>query len=335
MVLGQMQRRDFITLLGAAAAPSLLWPLAARAQQPAMPVIGFLDPRSADAIADLVRGFRQGLKEAGYVEGEDVAIEHRWAENQLDRLPALAADLAGRRVAVIVASSSAAAFAAKNATTTVPIVFVVPDDPVRLGLVASLARPGGNLTGINWFATELTAKRLELLRDMVPATTRFALLVEPNNPTVTEPTVRDVEAAARAMGLQMRILHANTSREIDAVFATFAHDPPDALFVGPGAFFNARRVQLAHWATHYRLPSTYSGRQYVEAGGLMSYGASVIDAHRQMGVYAGRVLKGAKPADLPVMQATKFELVINLQTARILGLEVPPALLAGADEVIE
>ena len=181
----------------------------------------------------------------------------------------------------------------------------------------------------------MTAKRLELLRDMVSATTRFALLVEPNNPTVTEPTVRDVEGAARAMGLQMRILHADTSREIDAAFATFVHDRPDALFVGPGAFFNARRVQLAHWATHYRLPATYSGRQYVEAGGLMSYGASVIDAHRQMGVYAGRVLKGAKPADLPVMQATKFELVINLQTARILGLEVPPALLAHADEVIE
>jgi putative tryptophan/tyrosine transport system substrate-binding protein len=325
-----VKRREFITLLGGAAVAR---PLAARAQQPALPVIGFLDPRSADAIADLVRGFRQGLKEAGYVEGEDVAIEHRWAENQLDRLPALAADLAGRRVAVIVAC--AAAFAAKNATTAVPIVFVVPDDPVRLGLVASLARPGGNLTGINWFATEVTAKRLELLRDMVPATTRFALLVEPNNPTVTEPTVRDVEGAARAMGLQMRILRANTSREIDAAFATFVHDRPDALFVGPGAFFNARRVQLAHWATHYRLPATYSGRQYVEAGGLMSYGASVIDAHRQMGVYAGRVLKGAKPADLPVMQATKFELVINLQTARILGLEVPPALLARADEVIE
>jgi putative ABC transport system substrate-binding protein len=324
-------RREFITLLGGAAA----WPLTARAQQQAMPVVGYLDPRSADATADLVRGFRQGLKEAGYVEREDVAIEHRWAENQLDRLPALAADLTGRRVAVIAASSSAAAFAAKNATTTVPIVFVVPDDPVRLGLVASLARPGGNLTGINWFATEVTAKRLELLRDMVPATTRFALLVEPSNPTITEPTVRDVEAAARSMGLQMRILHADTRPEIDAAFATFAHDRPDALFVGPSAFFNARRVQLAQWAAHYRLPTTYSNRQNVEAGGLMSYGASLIDAHRQMGVYAGRVLKGARPADLPVMQATKLELVINLQTAMILGLEVPPSLLARADEVIE
>jgi putative ABC transport system substrate-binding protein len=328
-----MTRRKFITLLGGAAAA---WPLTARAQQPALPVIGFLNNQSPDAYdGRFVAAFRQGLKEAGYVEGEDVAIEHRWAENQLDRLPVLAADLAGRRVAVIAASSIAAAFAAKNATTTVPIVFIAPDDPVRLGLVASLARPGGNLTGINWFATEVTAKRLQLLRDMVPATTRFALLVEPNNPMVAEPTVRDVEAAARAMGLQMRILHANTSREIDAAFATFVHDRPDALFVSGSTLFNARRVQLAHWATHHKLPATYSGRQYVEAGGLMSYGADAIDAHRQMGVYAGRVLKGAKPADLPVTQATKFELVINLQTARILGLEVPPALLTLADEVIE
>jgi len=327
-----MKRRDFITLLGGAAAA---WPLAVRAQQPTMPVIGFLHNQSLDGFAEPLRGFRGGLKEAGFVEGETVTIEYRFADNQLDRLPALAADLASRRVAVIVASSGAAAFAAKNATTTVPIVFVVPDDPVRLGLVASLARPGGNLTGINFFSAELVAKRLELLRELVPGAARVAVLVEPNHPTITEPTVRDLEAAARAMGLQMRILHADTSREIDAAFATFVHDRPDALFVGPGAFLNARRVQLAHWATHYRLPATYSGRQYVEAGGLMSYGASVIDAHRQMGVYAGRVLKGAKPADLPVMQATKFELVINLQTARILGLEVPPALLAHADEVIE
>jgi ABC-type uncharacterized transport system substrate-binding protein len=248
-----MMRREFITFLGGATAA---WPLVARAQQPTMPVVGYLDPRSADATADLVRGFRQGLKEAGYVEREDVAIEHRWAENQLDRLPALAADLTGRRVAVIAASSSAAAFAAKNATTTVSIVFVVPDDPVRLGLVASLARPGGNLTGINWFATEVTAKRLELLREMVPATTRFALLVEPSNPTITEPTVRDVEAGARSMGLQMRIVHADTRREIDAVFATFAHDRPDALFVGPSTFFN--RHKRAAWPLTYR-PNLTSG----------------------------------------------------------------------------
>jgi putative tryptophan/tyrosine transport system substrate-binding protein len=327
-----VKRREFITLLGGAAAA---WPLATRAQQAQMPVIGFLDQRSADATVDLVRGFRQGLKEAGYVEGENVTIDYRWAENQLDRLPALAADLVGRRVAVIAAPASPAAFAAKMATTTLPIVFIAPDDPVRLGLVASLARPGGNLTGINWFASELAAKRLELLREMVPGATRIALLVQPENVTVTERTVRDVEAAARAMGLQIRVLNANTSHEIDAAFASFVHERPDALFVGTSAYFNARRVQLAHWATHHRVPTTYSGRQYVEAGGLMSYGTNIIDAHRQMGVYTGRVLKGAKPADLPVMQATKFELVINLQSAKMLGLAVPPSLLARADEVIE
>jgi putative ABC transport system substrate-binding protein len=327
-----IRRRKFLATLGGAAAA---WPLAARAQQAQMPVIGFLDQRSADATVDLVRGFRQGLKEAGYVEGENVTIDYRWAENQLDRLPALAADLVGRRVAVIAAPASPAAFAAKMATTTVPIVFIAPDDPVRLGLVASLARPGGNLTGINWFASELAAKRLELLREMVPGATRIALLVQPENVTVTERTVRDVEAAARAMGLQIRVLNANTSHEIDAAFASFVHERPDALFVGTSAYFNARRVQLAHWATHHRVPATYSGRQYVEAGGLMSYGTNIIDAHRQMGVYTGRVLKGAKPADLPVMQATKFELVINLQSAKMLGLAVPPSLLARADEVIE
>jgi putative tryptophan/tyrosine transport system substrate-binding protein len=327
-----MKRREFITLLGGATAA---WPLAARAQQAAMPVIGYLDPRSADASADLVRAFRQGLKEAGFAEGENVAIEYRWAENQLGRLPALAADLVGRPLAVIVAATNAAASAVKAVTTTVPIVFIVPEDPVRLGLVASLARPGGNLTGINWFATEVTTKRLELLREMVPGTTRVALLVEPANASITEPTVRDVEAAAGAMGLQIRLLSANTTREIDAAFATFVRERPDALFVAGSAFFNARRVQLAHWATHHRVPATYSGRQYVEAGGLMSYGASVTDAFRQLGIYTGRVLKGAKPADLPVMQSTKFELVINAQTARMLGLEVPPTLLARADEVIE
>ena len=225
-----------------------------------MPVIGFLNATSPDPNVDLLGAFRQGLKETGYVEGENVAIEYRWAENQIDRLPSLAADLVRKQVAVIAAMSTAAAFAAKNATTTVPIVFVAPDDPVRLALVASLARAGGNLTGINWFATEVTAKRLELLRDMVPATTRFALLVEPNNPMVAEPTVRDVEATARAMGLQMRILHANTRREIDAAFATFVHDRPDALFISGSTLFNARRVQLAHWATHHKLPATYSGR---------------------------------------------------------------------------
>jgi putative tryptophan/tyrosine transport system substrate-binding protein len=325
-----IERRKFLVTLGATA-----WPLAARAQQSAMPVIGFLHPASPEAQTERLRAFRQGLKEGGYVEGENVAIEYRWAENKLDRLPALATELVRRQVAVIVAGTTSAAFAAKTATTTVPIVFSTTADPVGLGLVASLARPDGNLTGINWFASELAAKRLELLRELVPGAARVALLVEPANVRITEGTVRDVEAAARAMGLQIRVLNANTSREIDTAFAALASERPDALFVGDSSLFNARRVQLAHWATHHRVPATYSGRQYVEAGGLMSYGASLTDASRQMGVYTGRILKGAKPADLPVVQSTKFELVINAQTARMLGLNVPPTLLARADEVIE
>jgi ABC-type uncharacterized transport system substrate-binding protein len=326
-----MRRRAFITLLGGAAT----WPLAARAQQPAMPVVGFLHAASLDAADHRLRSFRQGLKDAGFIEGENLAIEYRWAENQLDRLPALATELVRRQVAVIVAGNSSAAFAAKTATTTIPIVFTSPEDPVRLGLVASLARPDGNLTGINWFASELAAKRLELLRELVPGAARVALLVEPANVRITESTVRDVEAAARAIGLQIRLLNANTSREIDTAFATLASERPDAIFVASSSFFNARRVQLAHWATHRRIPATYPARQYVEAGGLMSYGASLTDASRQMGVYTGRILKGAKPADLPVVQSTKFELVINNQTARMLDLTVPPTLLARADEVIE
>jgi len=327
-----MRRREFITLLGSAAAA---WPLAARAQQPAMPVIGFVHNASPDVVADRLRAFRQGLKETGFIEGENVTIEYRWADNQIDRLPALATELVRRQVAVIVAGATSAAFAAKVATTTVPIVFSSPRDPVGLGLVASLARPEGNLTGINWFASELAAKRLELLQELVPGAARVALVVEPASGRITEATVRDVEAAARAMRLQIRVLNANTSREIDTAFATFASERPDALFVGDSALFNARRVQLAHWATLHRVPATYPGRQYVEAGGLMSYGASLTDASRQMGVYAGRILKGSKPADLPVMQSTKFELVINHQTARMLGLEIPSSLLARADEVIE
>jgi putative tryptophan/tyrosine transport system substrate-binding protein len=327
-----MKRREFLTLLGGAVAT---WPLAARAQQTALPVIGFLHPASPDTQADRLRAFRQGLKETGYVEGENVAIDYRWADNQPDRLPELAADLVRRQVAVIVAGTTSAAFAAKTATTTIPIVFSVVDDPVALGLVASLARPDGNLTGVNWFASELTAKRLELLRELVPGAARVALLLEPANVRITENTVRNVEAAARAMGLQIRVFNANTSHEIDTAFATLASERPDALFVGSSTLFNARRIRLTHWATHYRVPATYSGRQYVEAGGLMSYGGSTLDSYRVAGTYTGRILKGEKPADLPVQQVTKVELFTNLKTARALGLDVPPTLLARADEVIE
>jgi putative ABC transport system substrate-binding protein len=325
-----LRRREFITLFGGAAAA---WPLAARAQQPAMPVIGFLDPASPDTFADHQRAFRHGLKEAGYVEGDNVAISYRWAENQIDRLPELAADLVRRQVAVI-ATLSNGAFAAKAATTTIPIVFIVADDPVRLGLVASLARPGGNLTGINFLNAELTAKRLELLRELVPAATRVAVLVRPTGAS-TEAPMRDMDLAARAMGLQIQVFNASNSREIDAAFETFARERPDALFVSPDSFFRSRRMQLTHLATRHAIPATYALRDYAEAGGLMSYGASLMDAYRQIGAYAGRILKGAKPTELPVVQASKFELVINAQTARILGLTVPNALLVAADEVIE
>jgi putative ABC transport system substrate-binding protein len=325
-------RRKFLATLGGVAA----WPLAARAQQAAMPVIGLLDSRSPDAMGDRLRAFRQGLKDSGFVEGENVAILYRWAEGQYARLPELAAELVRRQVAVIAATGGVPpSLAAKAATTTIPIVFAVGEDPVRLSLVASLARPGGNLTGVNYFSYELIAKRLELLRELVPAATRVAVLVNPANAEATEPTLRDVEAAARAMGLQIQVLNANTSREIDAAFATVVRERPDAPFVGPGPLFNERRVQLVHLASRHAIPATYTQREYAEIGGLMSYGATVKDAYRQVGVYAGRILKGAKPADLPVVQSTKFELVINAQTARMLGLEVPPTLLASADEVIE
>jgi putative ABC transport system substrate-binding protein len=327
-----MRRREFITLIGGAAAA---WPLAASAQQPAMPVVGFLDSRSLDAISERLRTYRQGLKESGYVEGENVTIVYRFAENQIDRLPELAADLVRRQVAVIATFGGVATFAAKAATTTIPIVFITGDDPVRQGLVASLARPGGNLTGINFFSSELTAKRLELLREQVPGAVRVAVIVNPAGGSDAETTLRDVEPAARAMGLQIQVLNATTSREINAAFATFAHERPDALFVGASPFFTARRVQLVHLASFHRLPATYSSREYVEAGGLMSYGSNVADAWRQAGVYAGRILKVAKPADLPVAQASKFELVINAETARMLGQTVPPTLLSIADEVIE
>jgi putative ABC transport system substrate-binding protein len=328
-----MRRRDFIAGIGGAAAA---WPLAASAQQPAMPVIGFLNPTSPDGYAERLRGFRQGLKDTGYVEGENVAIEYRWAENQLDRLPMLVADLVRRQVAVIVATAGhASAFATKAATTTVPIVFLVTEDPVKLGLVASLARPGGNLTGVNIFLGELVAKRLELLRDLVPAAARVAVLVNPANAANAETTLRDVEPAARALGLQIQVVRASTSGEIDAAFATFVRERPDAVFVGNDPFFVSRRVQLVHLASHHRLPATYPVRELADVGGLMSYGTNLVDAYRQVGVHAGRILKGVKPADLPVVQSSKFELVINIQTARMLGLTVPPTLLALADEVIE
>ena len=301
-----------------------------------MPVIGFLDPRSPHTLVDQLRAFRQGLKDTGYVEGENVAIEHRWAEGQFDRLPALAAELVRRRVAVIAANGGpAAAFAAKAATTTIPIVFTAGEDPVKLGLVASLARPGGNMTGVNLVVGELTAKRLALLRELVPGAVRVAVLVNPANTVNAETTLRDVEPAARAMGLQIQVLKASTSREIEAAFATFVRERPDALFVGNDAFLTSRRVQLVHFATLHAIPATYTAREFAEVGGLMSYGVNFTDALRQVGVYAGRILKGAKPADLPVVQSAKFELVINTVTARMLGLTVPPSLLARADEVIE
>jgi putative ABC transport system substrate-binding protein len=326
-----VKRRDFITLLGGAAAA---WPRAASAQQAAMPVVGFLHPASAHAAGDQLRAFHQGLKEAGFVHGENVAIEYRWADNRTDRLPALAADLVRRRVAVI-ATVGTSALAAKAATTTIPIVFVGGEDPVKLGLVASLARPGGNLTGINWLGGELAAKRLELLRQLVPGATRVAVLVNPAIATLTEITLRDVETAARAMGLQIQVLNADTSREIDAAFEIIGREQPDALIVGPGPFFNSRRVQMAQLAARYAVPAIHTTRLEAEAGGLMSYGPSVTDAYRQVGAYTGRILKGAKPADLPVVQSSKFELVINAQTARMLRLTVPGTLLAIADEVIE
>jgi putative tryptophan/tyrosine transport system substrate-binding protein len=326
-----MKRRDFITLIGGAAA----WPVAARAQQPTMPVIGLLDPRTPDAMADRLRAFRLGLKDVGYVEGENVTIIYRFADDQNDRLPELAAELVRRRVTVIAASATTAAPAAKAATATIPIAFIAAQDPVRLGLVASLARPGGNLTGVNFFGGELTAKRLDLLHDLLPRAVRVAMLVNPADAANTASTLRDVEAAARAIGLQVQVLNARTSREINAAFENVGRDRPDALFVGANTFLNARRIQVVQLAAFHRLPAVYPTRDFVEVGGLMSYGTNVMDAFRQLGIYAGRILKGAKPADLPVVQSSKFDLVINAETARMLGLAVPPMLLARADEVIE
>ena len=325
-----MTRREVITLLGGAAA----WPLAARAQQTALPVVGFVNAGSPHA--SWSNAFRQGLNETGYVEGRNVMVEYHWLEGQFSRLPELMADLVRRRVAVIATpAGNYAAQAAKAATTTIPIVFSVGDDPVRLGLVTSLARPDGNATGINFFVQEVTAKRLGLLHDLVPKAVRVAVLVNPANAPVAEATLRDLPEAARAIGLQIQVLNASTSREIEAAFATLVRDRADALFVMPDNFFVSRRVQFATLAARHGIPAAYSSRAYMDVGGLMSYAGNSTDAFRQVGVYTGQILKGAKPADLPVLQATKFEFVINLQTARALGLEVPNALQLLADEVIE
>ena len=326
-----MKRRQFITLLGGSA---VAWPVAVRAQQ-AMPVIGFLSSQSSDTFSEPLRGFRRGLKEAGFVEGENITIEYRWAENREELLPTLAADLVRRRVVAIAAMGTITARAAKAATTTIPIVFNAGDDPVRLGLVASLARPGGNLTGVNFFTGELGVKRLALLRELVPGAIRIAVLANPVDVAVTKGTLGDLEIAAREMKLQIQILNANNSREINAAFETIARERPDALFIGPGPFFAGRRVQLTQLAARHAIPTIYPGRLHVDVGGLISYGASNADAWRQVAVSIGRILNGAKPADLPVVQSTKFDLVINAQTARMLGLTVPQSLLSTADEVIE
>jgi putative tryptophan/tyrosine transport system substrate-binding protein len=327
-----MGRREFVALLGGAAAA---WPLAARAQQAAAPVVGFVSSRSLDGSARHAAAFTKGLSETGYIEGQNVIVEYHWLSGQNDRLPALMADLVRRRVAVIATAGDPPTLAAKAATTTIPIAFGFSGDPVGHRLVASLARPGGNATGINFFTSEVLTKRLGLLRELVPKAVHVAVLVNPSNPPSTESTLRDVPEAARAIGLQTQILNASSSREIEATFATIALNRADALFVAPDGFFNARRVQFATLATHYRIPAAYATREFVEIGGLMSYGTDVLDMYRQVGVYVGRILKGANPTDLPVVQSTKFEFVINLQTARALDLTVPDKLLAAADEVIE
>jgi putative tryptophan/tyrosine transport system substrate-binding protein len=327
-----VRRRDFIKAITASAAA---WPLAARAQQPALPVVAFVRDGSPEANARYVAAFRKGLNESGYVEGQNVTIEYHWLEGQYDRLPALLADLVRRQVAVIATLGNLPSVAAKAATAAIPIVFAVGDDPVKLGLVASLARPGGNATGTNFLVQETVAKRLRLLHELVPKAVRVAVLVNPSNPAVTDATLRGTKEAAAALGLQLQILNASSIGEIEVAFATLARERPDALFVGGDAFFVGRAVQLATLAAHNRIPAAYSLRVHVAAGGLMSYGTDIGDAFRQVGFYTGSVLKGAKPADLPVLQSTKFEFVLNLQTVRLLGIEVPPGIISIADEVIE
>jgi putative ABC transport system substrate-binding protein len=327
-----MRRREFITLLGGVTAA---WPLAARAQQSVKPVIGFLDPRSLETVLDRVRGLRQGLREVGYVEGENVTIEYRWAEDRMDRLQLLAADLVSRSVAAIVTAGPQASFAAKAATTTIPIIFMTGNDPVDLGLSTSLSRPSDNLTGISFLVAQLGAKRLELLRDLLPQVSRVGVLVSPAEPTLTDIQLKEVTTAARAMGIQIKIYNADTRAEIDAAFEAMGRERPDAVFVATTPFLNGRRVQLAQLSAFYRLPAIYALRDYVEVGGLMSYGSNIIDVYRQAGVYIGRILKGSKVADLPIVQSSKFELVINVQTARMLGLTLSSSLLNRADLVID
>ena len=327
-----MRRRDFIKVVAGSA---MTWPLAARAEQPAIPVIGYLDSRSPAAVENRLRGFHQGLKEAGYIEGENVTILYRWADDRLDRLPLLAAELVSRSVAAIFTGGQPSALAAKAATTTIPIIFVVGSDPVQLGLAASLSRPGGNLTGIDAFTAQSGAKRLEVLHDLLPKVTRIGVLVNPADAGTTEAQLKEIDAAARAMGLQIQVHNADTRAEIDAAFEAMGRDRPDAVVVASTVFLNGRRVQLAQLAAFYRLPAIYPLRDFVEVGGLISYGSDIVDALRQAGQYVGRILKGTKPAELPIVKEDKLELVINAQTARMLGLTVPSSLLSRADEIID